>query len=50
MKHRCFNVSWLDGEVFLGSDCKLSRRYSLSGAFYRYGEQEHGEVYFRFRC
>lgn len=38
-------VVWLDGEVFWEAIAKLSRRYSLFGAFYRYGED-----CIRFRC
>jgi len=40
-----FGVVWLDGEVFWEAIAKLSRRYSLFGAFYR-----NGEVCIRFRC
>ena len=40
-----FGVVWLDGEVFWEAIAKLSRRYSLFEAFYRYGE-----VCIRFRC
>jgi len=40
-----FGEVWLDGEVFWEATAKLSRRYSLLGAFYRFGE-----VCIRFRC
>jgi hypothetical protein len=40
-----FGEAWLNGEVFREVIAKLSRRYSLFGAFYRYGE-----VCIRFGC